>query len=374
MEYYLTIDLLYLNEWKEKNIDPADCFIFSFIKKCQGGKYSGLCYDDDYVWLKHQKILDEIPLLDISLETLRKRLTKLVKANLVDVKYKKYEGFRKKAFFKVSDAFWKIEDWYRKEADIKSKYKGKERIDILSKHFELKPSINYRKKPKLNNIKRDLNGKFIKSPIGKKRPMGKKPTIGQILPMPNGQKRPMAIGQIRPLDQCISIIDTNINNKDYYLSLIKELNKKHKLMLCKNNKVFDNFDSLKTKELLDIEYLSFVAEKYENIKLEIRAGKFILALENELFEDEWKGQGEHYNKIEHNNSKAKKERETVEKYISGLPNDELDRYKKIALKNVPEETKNDYISKSVEMKYKLSKMRLNAEVFNLVKNDMLERV
>ena len=124
MEYYLTLDLLCLNEWKDKviisydnktkkdkklKIDIIDGSIFSLIKKLQTGKYPGLCYHDDYVWIDGKKILDEIPLLNIGLEALRKRLKKLYEFNLIEQKNKKTQS-KTKSFFKVSDLFRKVEE------------------------------------------------------------------------------------------------------------------------------------------------------------------------------------------------------------------------------------------------------------------------
>ncbi len=199
------------------------------------------------------------------------------------------------------------------------------------------------------NIQKTVNGKNI--------PMGNKPTIGT--------KIPMAIGKNIPV-----IINTNINNKDHYFSLIKELNKKYKLLLCQNGKVSNIFDLLKEKDMLNFDYLSFVAEKYDNLKSELRAGKFILALENEFFEDEWIGERD---KNTNNNSTDEESNETkkVKEYILKLPEKELEQYKKLALKQIPEEIRNNYFNNSDELKYKLSKIKLNEEVFNLVKEEIL---
>ncbi len=397
MEYYLTIDLLCLNEWKDKviikydnktkketklKIDIIDSSIFSLIKKYQTGKYPGLCYNDGYVWLDGKKILSELPLLNIGLEALRKRLRKLYEFNLIEQRNKKSQSSTK-SFFKISDIFWKVDKWYTDKYSIEKAYNGEERIEKITKHYSIKPLINIRKKPKsIKNEKRDLRGKFIKSDNGTKLPLCNDNNNGKVIPLSNevhnGTKLPLDNGKIIPPDNGTKlplinetrIINTNINNKDYYFSLIKHLNKKHKLLLCKNDKIISILDSLKKKEILDLDYLSFVAEKFENLKVEVRAGKFILALENELFEDEWKREGnKNINDTSYyeENNEIKKIRE----YILKLPKEDLEKYRRLALNKIPEKIKNDYLNKSDVVKYRLSKILLNEEVFNLVKEDIL---
>lgn len=110
MKYSIYIDQLTLSYWQGK-IDAVDCLIIGFINDLNPDN-PGI---KKHMWRGHFQIqrswlIDEMPMLGVSEQTLYRRLRHLRELGILDKINRQIdgEGIRTNAYFKLSKDFWKI--------------------------------------------------------------------------------------------------------------------------------------------------------------------------------------------------------------------------------------------------------------------------
>ena len=132
MEYYLNLNLLVLNEWRDLpdpenpstlyRIDMNDAAIAALIEKYE--KTPNLEKSDisGGVWIDHGYLMKQLPLLNLTKRTIKRRLLKLWELSLIDseIVHIQTTGIRKKAYYKMSITYRQMEKWWQKCLDIQA--------------------------------------------------------------------------------------------------------------------------------------------------------------------------------------------------------------------------------------------------------------
>lgn len=174
MEWNIFIEQNILTEFQEKArqcgkfIDVIDGIIISAIFKYQNpDEMPGLHRNENgFVYINHQWFLDKFPLLGISVETLRRRLKKLVELGIIERDYMYPvgdNGIRRKALYHTSKVFSDLRAWWQEHKDIitDKNLNELERASKLQIHKQNKPRLpDYQKKTAHKDQLRFKDGTF----------------------------------------------------------------------------------------------------------------------------------------------------------------------------------------------------------------------
>lgn len=108
MTFSIYIDQLTLQHWESK-IDIIDCVIVSFIADLnpENPRIRDRMWRGHFL-IKRDWLIQELPMLGISEQTLYRRLRKLRELGIVSVLHKTVDGNKTLAYFKLSDAYWRV--------------------------------------------------------------------------------------------------------------------------------------------------------------------------------------------------------------------------------------------------------------------------
>lgn len=165
MEYSLTINQLVLTSWKGQ-IDLTDAFIVAFVGKVEASRsdkieqkkaYRG---DGAYVWISHEWLLEQNPLIDISLVTLRRRLKNLVSVGLLD-RFTDCEEDTKRyrAYYRLSNHYHNIEQHWKDQLD--EIHAGRKTVQDVQQSLPLVEDLISPNTEIIELRERDNQGRFI---------------------------------------------------------------------------------------------------------------------------------------------------------------------------------------------------------------------
>lgn len=108
MKHSIYLDQLTLEYWKGK-IDPTDCLIIAFIADLnpQNPKLKEHMYRGHFL-ITRKWLLDQLPMLQISAQSVYKRFRKLKDLGVLSCIHKNVDGNKTLAFFKMSGLYYKI--------------------------------------------------------------------------------------------------------------------------------------------------------------------------------------------------------------------------------------------------------------------------
>ena len=90
------------------DIDMSDVLLLDYIQKAISQPSMIKTFEDEqpYVWLQHEKILNDLPILNIKESMLKKRLSKLVEIGLIKtVNYANRNGRGSRAYYTITESF-----------------------------------------------------------------------------------------------------------------------------------------------------------------------------------------------------------------------------------------------------------------------------
>lgn len=90
------------------DIDMSDVLLLDYIQKAVSQPSMIKTFEDEqpYVWLQHEKILNDLPILNIKESMLKKRLSKLVEIGLIKtVNYANRNGRGSRAYYTITESF-----------------------------------------------------------------------------------------------------------------------------------------------------------------------------------------------------------------------------------------------------------------------------
>lgn len=171
MKYKLFIDQGTIIEWQEaedskgKKLDWIDCGLIAFIESLADPKRSlGMRRNkNNLVWLSHENILEQLPLLYISSKNaLARRLRKIEEIGIIRAEVELTCGGRK-CFYGLSNLYYEIERWW----ELYKKFRKEENWEALEALDRRKPKVRKKGKKiiKFQSKNRDENGKFTKKVI-----------------------------------------------------------------------------------------------------------------------------------------------------------------------------------------------------------------
>ena len=209
MQFFLNLNLLVLNEWKDvvinrgktkEKIDLIDCTIAALISEYAKAESPGLKYNNQgMVWINHDYLLKQMPLLRIKKDALDKRLKRLVDANIIERSIEQVDMTGRRSYYKMSSEYREIEDWWKRYLDIQqnntlSQLEKDSKMQLLAKK---KPKIRATVKS-YGNVNRGENGKFSPATVD---------SYGNV-PVTSGGSLP----EIFTVDSYTKTIKTNINS------------------------------------------------------------------------------------------------------------------------------------------------------------------
>jgi len=164
MEYSLTINQLVLSYWKGK-IDLTDAFIAAAIKKVEDSRSDKVIRkkvhrsDGSYAWIDHSWLLEQNPLFDISVVTLRKRLKHLVNIGLLDRFVDCDEDTKRyRAYYRLSRHYHNIHQYWKDRLDDISA--GRETVQNAQQGLPLFDELVCTDQGKAGEKPRDNGGKY----------------------------------------------------------------------------------------------------------------------------------------------------------------------------------------------------------------------
>lgn len=91
------------------NVDMTDVLLLDYIQRALAQPSMHKTVDEDnqpYVWLQHKKILEDLPILDIKENMLKKRLSKLVELNLIKhINIANNQGRGSRTYYTITELF-----------------------------------------------------------------------------------------------------------------------------------------------------------------------------------------------------------------------------------------------------------------------------
>lgn len=91
------------------NVDMTDVLLLDYIQKALAQPSMCKTVDNNnqpYVWLQHQKILEDLPILDIKESMLKKRLSKLVELDLIKyINIANIQGRGSRTYYTITELF-----------------------------------------------------------------------------------------------------------------------------------------------------------------------------------------------------------------------------------------------------------------------------
>ena len=165
MEYSLTINQLVLTSWKGQ-IDLTDAFIVAFVGSVEASRsdkieqkkaYRG---DGAYVWISHEWLLEQNPLINISLRTLQTRLKHLSEVGLLD-RFRDYDAEvkRYRAYYRLSNHYHNIEQHWKDQLDEISA--GRKSVKDVQQSLPLVEDLISPNTEIIDLTSRDNKGRFI---------------------------------------------------------------------------------------------------------------------------------------------------------------------------------------------------------------------
>ena len=111
------------------SIDVDDLLILSLIADLSNRKSirKVLLEDGQYAWISYNVILEDLPILRIDKKQLRRRLDKLVKFDLIDLRVERVNGSGTFVYMKIGKLYEELK--YTKEEENKGGQKSIEGVD-----------------------------------------------------------------------------------------------------------------------------------------------------------------------------------------------------------------------------------------------------
>ena len=134
MEWFLTLDLLSLEAWKDE-LDLVDCALIAFIKDMQAAESEKVKEQKqgEYIWLSFSYLIEQVPFLHIGERQIRRKLENLEKLNLLARKRIRVRG-KYRGYYKLSKQYWEYREMQKKkiskDVDVRRKNKNTSSTDM----------------------------------------------------------------------------------------------------------------------------------------------------------------------------------------------------------------------------------------------------
>ena len=117
MQYSLYVDQLVLEKWRGQ-IDATDCLIIAFVRGLDANNPAiKRLMRDGFFLVTRRWLLGELPILQLSEQAVYKRLRKLKELGILESKRIRVESGNYLAYFKLSDAYYRVENKRHKDVD-----------------------------------------------------------------------------------------------------------------------------------------------------------------------------------------------------------------------------------------------------------------